>query len=106
MKQRDDSMSNEKKEHTPGPWKVRRDENVFDVITQNGNGITACSCADRIDVKEDEANARLIAAAPDMLSALKEAQEIIQRTTGNVSWVVEKAIAKATGNLDHNGWAK
>jgi len=55
-------------QHTPGPWKIVK-KGVFNIrfVGADGFGI-----ADTTEVDEREkANARLIAAAPDMLEALK-----------------------------------
>lgn len=64
---------------TEGKWKVRHDspENIF-VYTANMT-IASCRDGDWI-VREDEAlaNARLIAAAPDMYEALKETLDFIE----------------------------
>ena len=65
--------------HTPGPWNYRyrftegdRENKQIDAyaVTADMGNVTICetlfSCAD------DEANARLIAVAPDLLEALEE----------------------------------
>jgi len=72
----------ENSKHTPGPWKIGIAKNqnnalaVFDSRAEVGNNpkdhrciciVTEPEMAD----KEDEANAALIAAAPDLLKALK-----------------------------------
>jgi len=60
--------------HTPGPWRVEgNQERAFHISTDNvmvgpyvvAGGIVACDI-------EHEPNARLIAAAPEMLEALRE----------------------------------
>ncbi len=60
---------------TPGPWEVAKpfhyagtDLNVHS--GPNGTGAYVCSAGQRGDV-EAEANSRLIAAAPDLLAALR-----------------------------------
>ena len=91
--------------NTPGPWRLvlRKDnERCFDVVAQSTISLTphdfyVCHLfvhTDRED--ESEANARLIAAAPDMLEALEfilaqwpENTDLLKRA------VVEQAIAKA-----------
>jgi len=65
-------MDTKNKTHTPGPWKAR-------YIPHYGSGDVWCVdwSADQEEVVEichGEANARLIAAAPAMLAALKEAK--------------------------------
>ena len=65
--------------HTPGPWQYLpgdEDEETCGLIV----GKTAWVC----DFVSDpiEANARLIAAAPDLLEALKEMVEIAELTIG------------------------
>lgn len=60
-------MSNNTK-HTPGPW-----EQTFgcNIVTPTGQAVTTVHAMGRTTPEEREANARLIAAAPDMLTALK-----------------------------------
>jgi hypothetical protein len=65
--------------HTPGPWSVGED-NVGDgcnIRDANGNRVAHTATSrnhgtEKIDPAEAKANARLIAAAPDLLKALKE----------------------------------
>ena len=56
--------------HTPGPW--WRDDDGFIAAGTSDNYVTVASpnCS-AMDIDEREANARLIAAAPDMLGELK-----------------------------------
>lgn len=57
--------------HTPGPWKVENDHYItagIDYVADVGDATTRD--------KEIAANARLIAAAPDLLEACKEAIEM------------------------------
>ena len=71
--------------HTPGPWKILRqdlgDEEIFfvpvEILAGNGKLVVAyegglAPAAQEWTVEEIEANASLIAAAPDMLEALEE----------------------------------
>jgi hypothetical protein len=101
--------------HTPGPWRVTySDDGGFQVGVELHDGafdVVICvrgSWTHR--VKESLANARLIAAAPELLAALKEMREFIRirfpddsLASGNwptVKPLVEKwdaAIAKAEG---------
>lgn len=93
-------------QHTPGPWAVTTvgschgihpaaSDNERDDICRvaphnyHPNGWQAAK-------GEAEANARLIAAAPDLLAALREAVEIIEGT-GLDATTQREAIAKATG---------
>lgn len=80
-----------KPKHTHGPWKV--DDTWGLIVSNDGAEIAACHSG-------IAANARLIAAAPDLLAAL-HAAAVILRTTApghNVTLVqVEAAIAKAEG---------
>jgi len=79
--------------HTPGPWKVAKPRKSY----RDGNmmyGIVGPECvSDYEDWGFTEANARLIAAAPDLLDACKAAlsddQPYIEKCRA--------AIAKATG---------
>lgn len=84
--------------HTPGPWVsspyIGPDDSWF--ITADGNKICGGGAPGI-----NEANANLIAAAPDLLDACKRASEIL-RGRGSPGWGVAKdilntAIAKAEG---------
>lgn len=87
--------------HTPGPWLVLRDPEV-------GGPLVATEDVAIADVMEmeggmSEANARLIAAAPDLLAALRQVVESAypnpdEHPTMTAAWrVAEAAIAKAEG---------
>jgi len=110
--------------HTPGPWRIAQDDpykasesNLYDQkqVTA-GEFVITCIPFGRTDElrKEAEANARLIAASPELLEACRFAlkyhqhpeemeDEAQKKTAGNVAmWevVVEKlraAIASAEG---------
>lgn len=53
-----------KESHTPGPWMVKSGHNNY-IVDQNAKEIAFCA------FENDKANAALIAAAPDLLKALK-----------------------------------
>lgn len=83
--------------HTPGPWATQTyipDEDDFGDPFEAQHRIAArhCEVATGIQCSED---ARLIAAAPDLLAAL---QHVLDRATmpGFLSDKVKAAIAKAT----------
>jgi len=110
-------------EHTPGPWETKRLHCVTAIETESASRITClfdhqdyagepCGSIESQDKTQAEidANARLIATAPELLEALKQladygdktVQEICDQDTG---WYyqlksalnkAEQAIAKAT----------
>ena len=88
----------EKQQHTPGPWTVRESSLSVSVVAQNGDAVFHESYKRIPGVMED---ARLIAAAPDLLEAL---EEIVSAADGD-GWSqldadlrkARAAIAKATG---------
>lgn len=105
-----------KTKHTAGPWSVNRKVNRFVDAGPNGDGlITICDCdpIDEMTPAQAEANARLIATAPELLEALellfnevsfyneKEVfpePEIIKSGFAVTSWNKAKAaLAKAKG---------
>ena len=59
--------------HTPGPWQVRHAEGLFAIASEGGWVATM----DGEDENVDRANARLIAAAPDLYDALKAAESAL-----------------------------
>lgn len=79
---------------TPGPWKVDAHNNVM----AQGGLVAFPGIAARFD---QEANARLIASAPDLLEALQrllnlDADEYL--TAQGVRNLARAAVAKATGS--------
>lgn len=61
-------------EHTPGPWRILDHSILCDNVNAYGNFHIASfdRCDERL-TEEDHANARLIAAAPDLLEACERA---------------------------------
>ena len=83
-----------KQQHTPGPWYWSRDtmEDRCDItLHSEATGYSILYCCE----KPREPNARLIAAAPDLLEAL---QEFLRNPGGDYTEdIARAAIAKATG---------
>lgn len=101
--------------HTPGPWAHCTEGFPRpDVRAANGRAVArtwmVCSGTPKTAAgyqarcEEDRANARLIAAAPDLLEALKQIEPILTRMYGPQAaelppmQVVRAAIAKAEGH--------
>ena len=94
--------------HTPGPW--THDTSDQTVMVQVGKKRLAICSIERIDSAPREsyefgcvsnANARLIAAAPELLEGLKAMLSLVRREapelSGKVMGYAEAAIAKAIG---------
>ena len=94
-------------QHTPGPWYIDRYHNQVLIVDASGNQVANCAPARWTNRDEQvplaEANARLIAAAPDLLDALKMSESAVEQLcTGQDAancWVtlatIRAAIAKA-----------
>ena len=85
--------------HTSGPWKVvtdRTEEGVMCSVYAGPIEVALCGTGDVSDDTE-RANAHLIAAAPEMLEALKEAKRLLDQTDIGSCDAVDAAIAKAEG---------
>ena len=87
---------------TPGPWRVSEKRGDMIDIRHNDNGIGAMSLnlahvvARQSWLKEAEANAKLIAASPSLLSALLHLVEVYDDQTGQWTTTSKReAIAKA-----------
>ncbi len=87
-------------EHTPGPWKIRDDINI---ITNDGSYIGFASVRPKDgSLEKGRANARLIAAAPQLLTALQALMGTCchlaewERKWPNVVKTCYDAVAKAT----------
>ncbi|MGH9462448.1 MAG: hypothetical protein ACRD1X_14625 [Vicinamibacteria bacterium] len=78
--------------HTPGPWHA----NCFLVTAENGRGVTHCGLG-LGKPEESEANARLIAAAPELLEALKSIENDGQHIPKAIWDLRNAVIAKAEG---------
>jgi hypothetical protein len=94
--------------HTPGPWVVggrpNRDGDRTDAIGVNadgGHGYTVCDVFGDVEelAPHMRANAHLIAAAPDLLAALKEAEEMIGGEFPR-SWPIHSKIAAAIAKAE------
>ena len=82
-------------QHTPGPWTTSSLPNGTEWTVSIDDGDML---ADLTGCPNEQANARLIAAAPDLLAAL---QKIDANAAESVEWirrVAREAIAKATGS--------
>ena len=92
--------------HTPGPWTL-----VFDVDGPPGFiwGKTTCVCDFGKDVPKPE-DARLLAAAPELLEVIREAVDSAERemakgrkaSPGLATWLekARAALAKARGEVE------
>jgi glutathionylspermidine synthase len=102
-----------KTEHTPGPWKVVNskalgiDMELSDHVFQVSDGQRWIANINK-GLHSDEANARLIAAAPELFNAcIKAAEQICNHESGHtlqfqrVQDLLDNVIAKATGST-HN----
>jgi hypothetical protein len=92
--------------HTPGPWVVNKQHKTisykgcFDVATADNEYLIAQTIGGLGE--QEEANARLIAAAPDLLEALKQLASVAIGTEHGKQFEYQidlaiAAIAKATG---------
>ena len=71
----DERMNKPLIKHTPGPWIIgKQDHDVITVDTANGTAI--CDVYVDSDDRRPPANARLIAAAPDLLAALDRLERL------------------------------
>ena len=89
-----------KTEHTKGPWRTEGFENL---VVNSAEGYTMTLAAGGKDACLDElkANARLIAAAPELLAALKAISDYVAVMQGHrisgISKLATSAINKAEG---------
>ena len=65
--------------HTPGPWQVAETRHKYDTLIRNrDNDPVASTNFAGYYPKTAAANARLIAAAPELLAALKKVKRILE----------------------------
>jgi len=82
--------------HTPGPWQTGENLNGPNLSVFSGGQIVA-DCAFPSDNTIAEANARVIAAAPDLLEVAIRCEQMVSTTNGPPDWdwirsVIKKAI--------------
>ena len=82
--------------HTPGPWLVTEDPIYGARIDAPGSFCVAKTIPNDMPIKQKLANARLIAAAPDLLDACRAALYALKGREHD--GFLRDAIAKATGN--------
>lgn len=95
--------------HTPGPWRFNDNTQWWKTnpysVTVRKPGVSSATVANiperaTITPEERQANARLIAAAPDLLEALQTLPQSLAATDEDLNRWTEKAraaIVKATG---------
>ncbi|KKL15810.1 hypothetical protein LCGC14_2501870 [marine sediment metagenome] len=86
--------------HTPGPWEIiisPDDGHRHILAVVQGSHKNVCALSVR-SIRETDANAHLIAAAPELLEACEEIKEWLMYIGSKVTFVhLDAAIAKATG---------
>lgn len=101
--------------HTQGPWLIcKNDSLTIYSANKSGNDTAVCVAESGNGILEAQANARLIASAPNMLNALQEADKTITNELAavklgkyspelmydilcQINGDIRAAIAKATG---------
>lgn len=87
-------------QHTPGPWGTIWIDGTY-VVDANGGKTDIAHVLNRGNPDTTEANARLIAAAPELLTMLRRFYEATYGKTDLISLLdfehAREAIAKATG---------
>lgn len=63
--------------HTKGPWIIASDGAYRQAVISNDSNTAICDQVGGKNIDELAANAKLIAAAPELLEALKEAKEVL-----------------------------
>ena len=88
-------------QHTPGPWKLDGAANTGDLDIISPTGRIAMLDCEFSEASEDvlTADARLIAAAPDLLHALRVIDSNAAESPEWIRRVTRDAIAKATGGV-------
>lgn len=80
--------------HTPGPWE--HDEKLPTSVWANGIWVASTNVETIRSLHERTANARLIAAAPELLDALVELRESLRNETGS-----NVCICNVSGTVNH-----
>jgi hypothetical protein len=93
-------------DHTPGPWKTEAGELDVYIVASEGDKETTLAKVDMWpSPSQFKANARIMAAAPQMLEALRkiwDAVIVYPHRTDDAILLVEQAIKAATGDSDES----
>jgi hypothetical protein len=92
---------NMKAQHTPAPWTARQEGGIIAPWNVTSDSLAYVAGTFGRTAQEQEANARLIAAAPDLLAALQECLSVLEcfkpdEVDPETTKVARVAIAKAT----------
>src|SRR5260370_27566244 len=86
--------------HTPGPWIIVKHGTDMDIETRQDSGMVCCVATAWTRGDRQEANARLIAAAPELLEALSDLMKSCQNWAPTIDCSrARTALPKATGEL-------
>lgn len=93
----------EQSTHTPGPWRTYQGDGRWIVATTSSWAYAATGLIPQLDAETEEANARLIAAAPDLLEACKQVIVYGADADDAILWTdvirnIKAAIHKAEGD--------
>ena len=80
--------------HTPGPWRMRTHDLMQRIETCEGHTVAIPAMNDGVPAISCSANARLIAAAPELLDALNK---LLSRAEGQLD---TSATHDGLGNID------
>ena len=87
--------------HTPGPWSAEEYDKLSEFSINAAKRQIARTNGHNLDVDEHEANAHLIAAAPELYEALQYIQRWLNETGldvhQSVPQMINAALAKAEG---------
>lgn len=94
-------MKNENAKHMPGPWRSHLNpKGHYNIIDDSDN----CPCiAQTLSGVNEEANARLLTAAPELLAALEEVRDMLESSSPtekrkeDIHFLVVAALMKAKG---------
>ena len=101
-------MKTKQMKHTPGPWEVHSNigkKGELGIVAESAPCVIAHGMSEKHWPEIAQANAALIAAAPEMLEALKTLADYVFREESkqnicSSAWMdARKAIAKAEGRL-------
>lgn len=87
-------------QHTPGPWAIESGGmNRYVVEYKTGNVVSVLGYPSQRSIPEEKANARLIAAAPELLEALRQCVPGLEFALKRIRWEWPETWADAQENI-------